>query len=113
MLLLTNSLVAQKIHIPIDYSRMTNLFFLDAPNLTVTRSQELGIVEVCFDSLQLHPEVPHYLIFPEGKFENEVVTHPAAALQCLYFEVDYAIDLVTINKSSQVVVTLLESVRSQ
>ena len=112
-LLYSYSLSAQTVFTSIEVSKTIHFFDLDASILTATCVEELGLVEVCFDSLPLHPEVPHYLIFPEGKVENEVVTNASVAIRCLYFDVGYAIDLIALDERSQVVVTVLEVVRSQ
>ncbi|MFT4762140.1 MAG: hypothetical protein ACI9LN_004124 [Saprospiraceae bacterium] len=113
LLLLSSSLVAQTIQPSSESSRITNFFALNAPNLTATFFDEIGLVEICFDGLQLHSGLPHYLIIPEERFENKVLTHAPLAVECLYFKVGHAIDLISIDSNSQVVVILLESVRRQ
>lgn len=112
-LLLASNLTAQSNSFPFESTAITRFFDLKDTSLTVSFFEDMGLIEVCFDNLTLHPEMTHHLVIPEGRFVNEIVTDAPTAAHCLYFKMAYANDLVTLLENSQVTVTLLESTRQQ
>jgi len=79
-------------------------FPLNYPNLEVDFYDEIGLLEVCFDKIELCAEAFHILKIPEGNFYSEPATNWKHGNYCLYFQIDGAIDLVTETRESRVVV---------
>jgi hypothetical protein len=79
-------------------------FPLNYPNLAVEFYDEIGLLEICFEKIELCAEAFHILQTPEGKFYSEPSTNWKHGNYCLYFQVGGAIDLVTETKESRVVV---------
>lgn len=79
-------------------------FPLNYPSLEVDFYDEIGLLEVCFEKIELCAEAFHVLKIPEGNFYSEPATNWKHGNYCLYFQIDGAIDLVTETRESRVVV---------